>query len=141
MINAETILVLITTFIASITDVKSRIIPNSLLIFASLISLIISGNRGINILIIRVMVAIFTFFVLYIFVYKKGYLPGGDVKALVFLILALGPQLFSEMFGYLAISTIPVMVYYLIRKGESSIPYALPMFMGSLALIVRGLLL
>lgn len=138
MVSFETILVCVTLIIAAVTDIKSRIIPNKLLISAAVVSLLISGYRGLFVLFMRLAAAIALFIVLYFFIYKNGFLPGGDMKAFVFIMLCLGPRLFVDLVGYMAIPTIMVMLFYLIRKGEISIPYALPMCIASVSLLIWG---
>jgi len=134
----ENILVVIVLAAAAITDVKKREIPNWLLMAGIIASLIISAFRGWNVLAIRIIVAAILFLIMYFLLFRTGLLPGGDIKALTFTVLALGPLMFVDWIGYLAVCSIPCIIYYGIIRTGKTIPYALPMFLASVILVWRG---
>lgn len=121
---------------AAITDVKDRKIPNILILIMLISGFVLVLKAGWIALILRVIAATGLFIGLYLLGYRKGYLPGGDLKALVAIFVLIGPSRYLEYLGYMPIPVLCVLLYYFLRKGERTFPLALPMAMASIMMLV-----
>lgn len=120
--------------IAACYDLKERIVPNKLIysgIIVGAVSSVISKEYD------KIIAAILVFLFLYVIFYKFiVILPGGDIKALVFITLIKGTSFLVESMYPMIIFTIPLWIYYWIKEKKSKtseyIPLVVPMFLGCL---------
>lgn len=136
MIIVELCVLSITTCVAAITDVRARKIPNLLILIMLILGFGLVLKAGWIALLLRVIAATGLFTGLYLLGYRKGYLPGGDLKALVAIFVLIGPSRYLEYLSYMAIPVLVVLLFFFLRKGEKTFPLALPMAMASIMMLI-----
>lgn len=133
---AELCILSLTTGVAAITDIKNRKIPNYLILLMLLCGFGMVLQTGWYAFLVRFIAATGLFIGLYFLGYTRGYLPGGDLKALVAIYVLIGPSRYLEYLSYMTIPVIIVLLYYFLKKGEKTFPLGLPMAMASITMLI-----
>lgn len=127
---------------AAYFDYKERIVPNKLIYSGLVIGALMAVlQKEYN----KIFAAIFIFLLLYLLFYKfRVLLPGGDIKALTFIVIAKGYDFFIQSLYFIIIFLIPLWIFYAIKEKRENekqiIPLVVPMLLGCSFIVLRGII-